>query len=139
MLRLVFRLKIASEIDARGASRAEVDAQKGFKSRAEIPALLSKSPKVGRIRSQGGPTGARPRREINIEDGVQNLQGPPGAEIPPEPDVVISSRPGPGAGVSPQVVFLTAPVLIEGPWKPNTAQNLPVVFFSSRREEIAQE
>ena len=43
-----------SEIDAKGASRAEIDAQRGLKSRAEMSALLSKSPKVGRIRGQGG-------------------------------------------------------------------------------------
>ena len=31
-----------------------------------------------------GPSGARPRRGICIEDGVEGLQGPPGAEIAPE-------------------------------------------------------
>ena len=42
-----------SEIDAKGASGAEIDAQRGLESGADISALLWKSPKVGRIRGQG--------------------------------------------------------------------------------------
>ena len=70
----IFRLKIVSEIDAKGASRAEIDAQRGLKSRAEMSALLSKPPKVGRIRSQGVPDPIRLRGSIQLRPAFSPLR-----------------------------------------------------------------